>query len=66
MGRSRDREAFDERVRVTLLEDDMDKVDLVVTRMETSIRRLIMAVLAAALSLTTASLLLAFNLVAGA
>lgn len=61
-GRSRSREAFDERVRISLLEDDLDRIDRAVDRMEGNLRKLTQAVLAAALSLTVASVLLAVNL----
>lgn len=64
-GRTYHRQSFDQVVRITLLEDDIDRVDTALLKMEDNLRKLTLAVVAAALSLTTASILLALNLATG-
>ena len=62
--RSRDREGFDERVRITLLEGDMDASEIEVAEMRKEFRRLTAAIVGAALTLAITAILLGITLAA--
>ncbi len=65
MGKRDVRQTFDLDVRMSLSEGDLDSLEKVVSDMQDQIRRLTFAVVGAALSLATASVLLGMNLIVG-
>lgn len=58
------RAGFASEVRISLAEADLDQMEGAIESIQEQLRRLTLAVVGAALSLTTASVLLALNLVA--
>ncbi len=65
MGKRDVRQTFNLDVRMSLTESDLDTLEKVVTDIQEQIRRLTFAVVAAALTLATASVLLGLNLIIG-
>lgn len=60
--RADERGGFEDAVRIRLLETDMDEVETDVNGIKTRIDKLTWAIVGAALTLTTSSVLLAINL----
>lgn len=65
MSRTQERRDFEERVRISLAETDLDTLEEAVSSINGQLRRLTMAVVGAALSFATASVLLALSLLTG-
>ena len=62
MSRARNREGFDERVRITLLEGDMDDTEAEITEMRREFRRLTATIVGAAITLAITAILLGVTL----
>ena len=66
MGRAHARSGFDNETRVTLLEDDADKIESTVVSLQKSMQRVSSALIGAALTFGTSAVLFALNLIVSA
>lgn len=66
VSRVKEREHFGEETRLTLVEGDLDKMDVELRIMNERLQKIIWALVGMTITLATASVMLALNLVAGA